>query len=68
MLDADSLVGLVVEDHENCVFEIMGFYMVLDSIDPVTYIKLKDLDSKTFLNKTVLNLESELKSQKLKFS
>jgi len=68
MLDADSLVGLVVEDHENRVFEIMGFYMVLDSIDPVTYIKLKDLDSKTFLNKTVLNLESELKSQKLKFS
>jgi len=68
MLDADSLVGLVVEDHENRVFEIMGFYMVLDSIDPVTYIKLKDLDSKTFLNKTVLNFESELKSQKLKFS
>jgi hypothetical protein len=67
MLDADSLVGLVVEDHENRVFEIMGFYMVLDSPDPITYIKLKDLDRKTFLNKVVSKFESELKSQKLKF-
>ena len=67
MLDADSLVGLVVEDHENRVFEIMGFYMVLDSPDPITYIKLKDLDKKTFLNKVVSKFESELKSQKLKF-
>jgi len=47
MLDADSLVGLVVEDHENRVFEIIGFYMVLDSPNPITYIKLKDLDKKT---------------------
>lgn len=67
MLDTDSLVGLVVEDHENRVFEIMGFYMVLDSPDPITYIKLKDLDRKTFLNKVVSKFESELKSQKLKF-
>jgi hypothetical protein len=67
MLDADSLVGLVVEDHENRVFEIMGFYMVLDSPNPITYIKLKDLDRKTFLNKVVSKFESELKSQKLKF-
>jgi hypothetical protein len=67
MLDADSLVGLVVEDHENRVFEIMGFYMVLDSPDPITYIKLKDLDKKTFFNKVVSKFESELKSQKLKF-
>ena len=67
ILDADSLVGLVVEDHENRVFEIMGFYMVLDSPDPITYIKLKDLDKKTFFNKVVSKFESELKSQKLKF-
>jgi hypothetical protein len=67
MLDADGLVGLVVEDHENRVFEIMGFYMVLDSPNPITYIKLKDLDKKTFLNKVVSKFESELKSQKLKF-
>jgi len=67
MLDADSLAGLVVEDHENRVFEIMGFYMVLDSPNPITYIKLKDLDKKTFLNKVVSKFESELKSQKLKF-
>jgi hypothetical protein len=67
MLDADSLVGLVVEDYENRVFEIMGFYMVLDSPNPITYIKLKDLDRKTFLNKVVSKFESELKSQKLKF-
>ena len=67
MLDADSLVGLVVKDHENRVFEIMGFYMVLDSPNPITYIKLKDLDKKTFLNKVVSKFESELKSQKLKF-
>ena len=67
MLDADSLVGLVVEDHENRVFEIMGFYMVLDSPNPITYIKLKDLDRKIFINKVVSKFESELKSQKLKF-
>ena len=67
MLDADSLVGLVVEDHKNRVFEIMGFYMVLDSPNPMTYIKLKDLDRKIFINKLVLKFESELKSQKLKF-
>jgi hypothetical protein len=67
MLDADSLVGLVVEDHKNRVFEIMGFYMVLDSPNPITYIKLKDLDRKIFINKLVLKFESELKSQKLKF-
>ena len=67
MLDADSLVGLVVEDHENRVFEIMGFYMVLDSLNPITYIKLKDLDRKIFINKVVSKFESELKSQKLKF-
>ena len=67
MLDTDSLVGLVVEDHENRVFEIMGFYMVLDSPNPITYIKLKDLDRKIFINKLVLKFESELKSQKLKF-
>ncbi len=66
-LDADSFVGLAVEDHENRVFEIMGFYMVLDSPNPITYIKLKDLDKKTFLNKVVSKFESELKSQKLKF-
>ena len=58
MLDADSLVGLVVEDHENRVFEIMGFYMVLDSPNPITYIKLKDLDKKTFLNKVVSKFKS----------
>ena len=67
MLDADSLVGLVVEDHKNRVFEIMGFYMVLDSPNPITYIKLKDLDRKIFINKVVSKFESELKSQKLKF-
>jgi hypothetical protein len=67
MLDADSLVGLVVEDHENRVFEIIGFYMVLDSPNPITYIKLKDLDRKIFINKVVSKFESELKSQKLKF-
>ena len=67
MLDADSLVGLVVEDHENRVFEIIGFYMVLDSPNPITYIKLKDLDKKTFLNKTVKLFESELKTKKLNF-
>ena len=67
MLDADSLLGLVVEDHENRVFEIMGFYMVLDSPNPITYIKLKDLDRKIFINKVVSKFESELKSQKLKF-
>ena len=67
MLDADSLVGLVVEDHKNRVFEIIGFYMVLDSPNPITYIKLKDLDRKIFINKLVLKFESELKSQKLKF-
>ena len=67
MLDTDSLVGLVVEDHENRVFEIMGFYMVLDSPNPITYIKLKDLDRKIFINKVVSKFESELKSQKLKF-
>jgi hypothetical protein len=67
MLDADSLVGLVVEDHENRVFEIMGFYMALDSPNPITYIKLKDLDRKIFINKVVSKFESELKSQKLKF-
>jgi hypothetical protein len=67
MLDADSLVGLVVEDHENRVFEIISFYMVLDSPNPITYIKLKDLDKKTFLNKTVKLFESELKTKKLNF-
>jgi hypothetical protein len=67
MLDADSLVGLVVEDYENRVFEIIGFYMVLDSPNPITYIKLKDLDKKTFLNKTVKLFESELKTKKLNF-
>jgi hypothetical protein len=67
MLDTDSLVGLVVEDHENRVFEIIGFYMVLDSPNPITYIKLKDLDRKIFINKVVSKFESELKSQKLKF-
>ena len=67
MLDADSLVGLVVEDHENRVFEIIGFYMVLDSPNHITYIKLKDLDKKTFLNKTVKLFESELKTKKLNF-
>ena len=67
MLDTDSLVGLVVEDHENRVFEIIGFYMVLDSPNPITYINLKDLDRKIFINKVVSKFESELKSQKLKF-
>jgi len=67
MQDADSLVGLVVEDHENRTFEIIGFYMVLDSPEPATYIKLKDLDRKVFLNKMVSKFESQLKSKQLKF-
>jgi hypothetical protein len=41
--------------------------MVLDSPNPITYIKLKDLDKKTFLNKTVKLFESELKTKKLNF-
>ena len=50
MLDAESTIGLVVESQDNLVYEIMGYYMVIDNPEFVTYIKLKDLDKKIFLN------------------
>ena len=67
MLDAESTIGLVVESQDNSVYEIMGYYMVIDNPEFVTYIKLKDLDKKIFLNMTVKSFESELKSKDLKF-
>lgn len=66
MLDAENIIGLLVEDINKTIYEVTGFYMVLETPNYEVYVKLKDVNKKTFLNMSVSNLTTSLKTQKFK--
>jgi hypothetical protein len=60
MRDAVSLLGKNIQTEER-VMEVISFYMVLDSIEPVVYIKLMEMKTGLTINYSVHTFQEKIK-------
>ncbi len=66
MRDSVNLLGKTVQT-EDRVMEVIGFYMVLDSTEPVVYIKLMEMKTGLSINYPVHTFQEKIKQNLFTF-
>lgn len=67
MRDSINLLAKTVE-YDGRIMEIIGFYMVIDNLNPNVYIKLMEMKTGITINLTVTSFQNHIQENQIKFT